>query len=358
MIDEEITTQDENVLSDNNSGSSVGILRSVMAQEVISRKSGFLENWSLLIFLGILLLILGGTWFVPYPDSIVCSATLKAENNPKEIVANQEGSLLKFFVRNNQLLKKNDAIALLESTADYIEVSELSKETDSIISFLTQNKLQKIGSTINVNFNHLGELQAGYQQFLVAADDFNNYISNKSNLVKARSGHIIDRQKIAFQQQLQSLKSQIGTWQNKYLLRAPMSGKFIMSSNVNENDYLRAGASLGCIMPVNDRYFMEAIVPQSNFGKLDTGLHVKIHFDAYPYEEWGALDGTLNYISNTSSASGFLAVIKLNHGLTTDNQKKLVFRSGLRAQAIIITKDMRLLQKFYYGFIKSTFSNN
>lgn len=357
-MDKEIITQEnENSFSDDSSLSSVQILRSEMAQEIISRKSGFLEKWSLLIFLGILLLIFGGTWFIHYPDIITSTAVLTSENNPKEVIAKQEGHLIKLFVDDKQLLKQNDVIAWIESSANHNEVEELYKETDNAISSLIENQPQKIAAIINVNFNHLGEIQPAYEQFLIAEDAFNNYISNTANVTKVKSVHTIDPQKIKFRQQLQFLKNQISLWQNKYVLRASIAGKFSVAGNIKANDYLQAGVLLGYIIPVNDKYFMETVLPQSNFGKLDTGLHVQIRLDAYPYEEWGFLNGTINYISNVPSKNGFIATIRLDNGLITNNQRKLIFRNGLRAQAIIITKDMRLLQKFYYSFIKSTSVN-
>jgi HlyD family secretion protein len=136
-----------------------------------------------------------------------------------------------------------------------------------------------------------------------------------------------------------------------------MAGKIALTENVKQGDYLKPGTRLAYITPVNNKYFIETILPQNNFGKLDTGLRVQIRFEAYPFEEWGFVNGTINYISNTSTGNGFMATIRLDNGLTTNNQKKLTYRGGLRAQALIITKDMRLLQKFYYGFVKSTSVN-
>lgn len=357
-MDEEILTDnDESTFSDDSSLSSVQMLRSELAQEIISRKAGFLEKWSLFIFLVVLLLVFGGTWFVHYPDVITTTAVLSAENNPKGIIVRQEGHLTKLFVKNDQLIKQNDVIAWIESSADHNEVDELSKEVDKSILLLTENQPQKIALTFNVNLNNLGEIQSDYEHFLLAESAFKSYIANGANLTRVKSEHNPDRQKIAFQQQLQFLKSKITAWTNKYVLWASVDGRISIAGNIKESNYLKGGALLGYIIPANDKYFMETILPQNNFGKLDTGLHVQIRLEAYPYEEWGFLNGTINYISSVPSANGFLATIRLDNGLVTNNQNKITYRSGLRAQAIIITKDIRLLQKFYYGFVKSTSIN-
>ncbi|MFD2872297.1 HlyD family secretion protein [Mucilaginibacter ximonensis] len=356
MNEETLRDDDEEIIAKDRP-LSVQMLRSELAQEIVSRRNGVLEKWALFIFLAMLLLVFGGTWFVHYPDIITSSAVLTAENNPKEITVKQEGHLIKQFVTNNQSVKQGDIIAWMESSADPNQVNELAKEIDKSIDLLTENQPQKISNIINVNLSKLGEIQPDYQQFLLAEDAFNNYISNNTNLAIATSEHKPDHAKIAFQQQLQLLKSRIQLWTSKYILQAPVEGRIAINENIKQDDYLRAGALLGYIMPLNSRYFMQTIVPQSNFGKLDTGLHVQIRFEAYPYEEWGFVNGIISNISNVSTGNGFMATIKFDNGLVTSNQKTLPYRSGLRAQAIIITKNMRLLQKFYYGFVKSTSIN-
>lgn len=348
---------EENEPENEHALSSVQMLRSELAQEIISRKAGFLEKWSLLVFLGILLLVLGGTWFVHYPEVISAQAILTAENNPKELMVRQEGRLIKLFVKNKQFIKANNDIAWIESTASHQEVNELLKEINESIAFFETGNPQKIAASFNTNFNNLGELQVDYQQFLIAEIDFNKYLSNLSNLNTVKSAHKVDRVKIAFQQQLQFLKNKVIAWINRFELKAPFDGEISLTENIKQGDYLKSATLLGYILPINNNYFMETIIPQSSFGKIDTGLRVQLRLDAYPYEEWGFVNGTINYISNMPSGPGFMATIRLDNGAITNNQKKIILRSGLRAQAIIITKDIRLLQKFYYGFIKSTSVN-
>ena len=77
-----------------------------------------------------------------------------------------------------------------------------------------------------------------------------------------------------------------------------------------------------------------------------------LRFDAYPYHELGYVEGRLGYISKVPSDSGFLANIALPKGLVTNCKKTIQYRSGLKCQALIITKDARLLQRFYYTMVK------
>ncbi len=78
---------------------------------------------------------------------------------------------------------------------------------------------------------------------------------------------------------------------------------------------MQQGKLLGYEVPDNSKYYVETTLPQANFGKVDTGQQVQVRFDAYPYQEFGIINGRLNYIAKVPSDIGFLATVQLNNGL-------------------------------------------
>lgn len=166
-------------------------------------------------------------------------------------------------------------------------------------------------------------------------------------------GHDMAQELVAFQQAVQSFKSTIDDWKKKFLIQSPVGGKVFFIIPLQENQFLQPGKLIGYINPDNNHFYSETYLPQDNFGKLDTGLMVQLRFNAYPYQEVGFVEGKLDYISNVASDSGFLATISFDKGLITNNNKVIPYKSGLKAQALIITKDMRLLQRFWYNINKS-----
>lgn len=166
--------------------------------------------------------------------------------------------------------------------------------------------------------------------------------------------HDIEQQQLTFLQALQSLKSAIDEWKQKFVLQSPVDGKIFFIVPMQESQFLQQGKLIGYIVPDNSHYYAQANLPQNNFGKIDTGLQVQLRFDAYPYQEMGFIKGTLSYVSNVPSDSGFLANIRLDNGLITNNNKPIPFKSGLKAQAIIITRNLRLLQRLWYNTNKMT----
>lgn len=82
-------------------------------------------------------------------------------------------------------------------------------------------------------------------------------------------------------------------------------------------------------------------------------MQVQLRFDAYPYQEAGFIKAHISYIAPIATDSGFQAHANLDNGLVSSQGISFQYRSGLKAQALIITSDMRLLQRMYYSVVKS-----
>jgi HlyD family secretion protein len=165
--------------------------------------------------------------------------------------------------------------------------------------------------------------------------------------------HDVRQQEIIFEQSLQTPKSNVDEWVHKYTLQAPMDGKMFFTLPLQQNKFVEQGKLLGYINPPDSKYYVEISLPQQNSGKVDTGMQVQLRFDAYPYQEIGFVKGKLDYISPIASDTGFLATIRLDSGLATNLKNKIQYKNGLQAQALVITKDMRLLQRLYYNIVKA-----
>lgn len=159
-------------------------------------------------------------------------------------------------------------------------------------------------------------------------------------------------QKNTFVQSLQTIKSQVQSWQFKYLLRSPIAGTVFFTGFFQENQDMKLGQTLFYVQPQNTSYFVEILIPQYNFGKIKIDQKVQLKFQAYPFEQYGAVVGKIDYINATPSDSGYLAKVSLPNGLVTNYKKNLIYHNGLLAQADIIIENMRLPERFYYNLIK------
>ena len=136
----------------------------------------------------------------------------------------------------------------------------------------------------------------------------------------------------------------------KYPILAPMAGHIAFILPLRQDQYISEGKLLAYVNPVDSTYFIEIKLPQNSFGKVDTGMKVQLRFAAYPYQESGFVPGHLEYISRVLTDSGFIGIIRLEHGLVTSRGKVLPYRHGLKARALVVTKEQSLLKRIYYSF--------
>jgi len=180
----------------------------------------------------------------------------------------------------------------------------------------------------------------------------NDASQNEKQKEIAELENTIAQQKSIFQQALNTFKSQVEDWKKKYLLIAPIDGKVAFATFIEENQQLQVNQTICYINPENSQYYAQIVIPQSNFGKVAIGQNVLLKFPSYPFQEYGSVKGKIEFISHIPTDSGYLAKVVLTDGLNTNYKKQIQYRDGLLAQGEIITKDMRLLQRFYFNIVK------
>lgn len=183
-------------------------------------------------------------------------------------------------------------------------------------------------------------------------------LSNQSQRIQKEKESLDLRDKYiveltAFTQSLHTLRALVEDWKKKYLLSAPVEGRFAFTSFINEQQQMKTGQQIGFVTPGNSSYYAEVVIPQPNFGKIKVSQDVLLKLPAYPSHEYGHLTGKLVFISPLPTDSGYLAKVSLPDTLVTNYQKAIQYREGLVFQAEIITSDMRLLERFYQSLLKN-----
>lgn len=145
------------------------------------------------------------------------------------------------------------------------------------------------------------------------------------------------------------LKSQISIWEDRYLLKAPVSGTLNYTQFTKENTFIRAEQEIASIIPKdgNRDVYGELFISQSGAGKVHDGQTVQIELDSYPKKEFGLILGTVTTISDVSTDSLYKIQVGLPNKLQTTTHKTLNFKYGMQGTASIITKNMRLIERFF-----------
>lgn len=101
------------------------------------------------------------------------------------------------------------------------------------------------------------------------------------------------------------------------------------------------------INPAGNVLSVEIDVPEGNIYQLDEAQPIQLWIADYPYARFGTLTGSLKYISGITIDNNIKAQIYLPQGLRTSGRYPIDFRRGLKADALIVIRDMRLIQRIF-----------
>ncbi|MFK7806874.1 MAG: HlyD family secretion protein [Saprospiraceae bacterium] len=107
-------------------------LRSEEVQEILTAVPNWMIRWGSALFLILILMLLAISWFVKYPDIILSEATITTQVPPQKEFAKTTGKLEAVLVEDNQVVRANQPMAIIENTADYTDVFKLKSTVDSI----------------------------------------------------------------------------------------------------------------------------------------------------------------------------------------------------------------------------------
>ncbi|APU97106.1 hypothetical protein BV902_12720 [Sphingobacterium sp. B29] len=158
-------------------------------QDIIAKPPSWLLRWGITFILLTVLIILGMSVFIRYPETVETKIKFNTTDAPKVISAKVNGSLIKILKKEGEWAEEGSTLAYLESTADH----------DQIIILL--NKLQQIRQKPNATYNleeliepnklNLGELQGAYQNFYLS---YLSYISARDQGIYQKRKSVINQE--------------------------------------------------------------------------------------------------------------------------------------------------------------------
>lgn len=176
-------------------------------QDIITAVPSWLLRWGITLFFGVLILGVGLSAFIRYPDIVKASLKINSPDAAKPVVAKTAGKLVKLLVIEGQEVKAQQPLAYIESTADHDHVLSLLTDLKRLQQQILTNGPLSPNLLSHDNGIQLGELQSAYQTFY---SEYLNYLASVNNgfLIKKRGYLETDLTSITKQQQqLQSQKA-------------------------------------------------------------------------------------------------------------------------------------------------------
>ncbi|SHF41185.1 HlyD family secretion protein [Chryseobacterium sp. OV279] len=177
-----------------------------------------------------------------------------------------------------------------------------------------------------------------------------------SGIHKTKSGTSInaEKDKITFSsrttQLFEQLRKSLKEWEQNYVFISSTNGTVSFQQHLGKYQFVKAGEILVSIMPEEHETMIgRLMIPSTNSGKVKPGQKVLIKLDNYPFQEFGIVEGRVQNISSVPDKEGnYYAEIRLPKKLSTSFNKVLPLNRELKGTAEIITKDLRLIERFLY----------
>ncbi len=220
-------------------------------------------------------------------------------------------------LKNNQQLRQNKLVTSTKISQLESEYLDLKSTLEDLAIELRLNQLKKTEIK-----NQLNEFSIKHEK-----DKF--------------------QQLVEIDNSLSALSSYITQWKNKYIIRAPFSGKISMSEYWSINQNVSINDNVMKIAKHSDFMIGKLKINHLGAGKITANQQVEIELDSFPAVEFGKLSGKVFGISSVANHDGYLVTVSLPDKLKTSYQIPIQNTSKLVGTAKIITKDRRLIERFF-----------
>ena len=184
-------------------------------------------------------------------------------------------------------------------------------------------------------------------------------ILNNNSLVRSRQreAEVLSNQaleqKAKFLQALSQFLAVCDRWLSEYTLSSPIDGKVTFAGIIQLNQNVSANQEVFVISPEKTDYFGVVQIPQFNMGKIHKGQTVMIKMHSFPYEQYGIVQGELEYISDAAfKDSVFIAKVKINGSDNLEKRSRMLYKNGMSGDAEIITQKSSILERLLRNLIK------
>jgi HlyD family secretion protein len=407
-------------------------------QALLGRPPGRLLHYGITIVAFGVVVLLGVSWLVRYPDIVPAQIQLTTQVPPIRVIAETSGKLSEFRIADNTLVKEGEVIAVLDDPADWqdiIAVDEFLRQLQLNLYSRTKLKALEVPRSLR-----LGDLQTTYAAFLKRFDEhlfflknnntpqridnlesqikkleaLENSLKNQERTLKEvveiaeetyqrtqtlrKSGDASEKElsedralylqakqrmetlnedqltnrllieqtrmqileinqsytdgrsdgMLSIQEEVQRMQAAIDRWQQSFLILAPVTGHVSLDRFRASQQYINQNELLLTIVPeAASNVIGEGFLPPRGSGKVKQGMRANIRFDAYPYQEFGSVQGQVQHISLVPQPEGFQVKLSVPDPLVTTYGDTIPFQQRMRATANIVTEEQRLLLRIF-----------
>ncbi|WP_352422608.1 HlyD family efflux transporter periplasmic adaptor subunit [Proteiniphilum sp.] len=223
-------------------------LRSEEVQEVMSQIPPWILRRGITLLFVIILLLLIGSWFFKYPDTIQAEITVTSQEPPVSVIARSTGKIDQIYAENGQEVVHGEPLAVIQNPANTADMLSLLKSMENWkISGYHPEETPLLFPSRPAS---LGSIQTAYASFLNSLNDYRNYrelnyypqkiASQKEQLAARQEYH--DR----IMEQIPVVREQYQTTRSIFNRDSVLFAKSVISGNeyeVSKNSFLQSKQS-------------------------------------------------------------------------------------------------------------------
>ena len=346
----------------------------------------FIIRWTAWLLLGFLCCVLLLSIFLKLPETVRCPFVLVPATGADSIQSPRQGTIVK-AVTEGQKVSKGTELFVLRSdevrgweTQSLTMAQELKSKKESLAQFdaayeaqhkIKEEEVEQARSEVGFRENHTrtsrdlvnrmeklakqgGESEVEFikLQLDLAGSEKDLSVAQRTLQQAALDQHRIEteharqRQEMATEietteTKLTALKGDLeNATDNLLTIRSPYDAVVVSTEKNDVGSVVAQGAVLCQLSTQDTKTRARLTLNEAGLPKLAGSQKIRYFFDAFPYQRYGAVTGTLDWIS-PSAVTGpegphFVALASLDKTAIVLRQKTLPLRVGMRGEAHIV----------------------
>lgn len=325
------------------------------------------------IYLSFLFIILSGIGLLPVISVDVTSQSrgvIRTKNENTAIIPAFYGRVTKTFLEEGCHVQSDDTLVILESERLNAQLDNSLKllETNLLfleeLKYLSQAKPQQLKTPKYKN--EWNKYTAGIKEFDIKLEllqedyDQQKYLYSEKviaeiDLLKSKNNlETVQSQLELFKQEtknnwqfeisrlqlenedVRSSIKQLKEEKSHYVITAPVSGSLLGVIGVQAGSFVSPGQKLAEISP-DEALVAECYVNSSDIGYLRNGQEVRFQFDAFDYNQWGLMKGTVINIPEDVIIVENQPVFKVRCKLSSNYLQLKTGQKGLLKKGMMLT---------------------
>lgn len=196
--------------------------------------------------------------------------------------------------------------------------------------------------------NQLQQQLQNQRESLVQNDIQLNGLHKSLKETSYQSEQQLEKLKASIKMNTSTIQNLINEWGKNTAWIAPFDGKIMFNTQLTLSSFYPAGEASLVIVPNKGNHFTGLMkVPNIGSGKIQKGQKVFIELVDYPKNDFGIVEGTIQSITSIAKNDMYEVKIRLPKRLLTSYKKEIPSRAILKGTAKIITKNKRLIERFF-----------